>query len=412
MNNNNNSINFNEIQPSQFDLFVGMDVDKKSIVTTTLDKDKIIKNQKFPYDANNIIKYYSRNYGDKKIAFVYEAGPTGYGLYDELTNKGYVCLIVSPSKVPVIPGARVKTNRLDSIKLAESLRGGQIKGIRVPRGIYRTLRHLVQMRDTFVKQCTATKCRIKALLLMEGLPFPTESSNNRWSRAVLCELSINKIYQGIRFKLDRLLELLEFAHKQQINTQREIRRICKTDEDTIESINYMKSIPGIGWIIASEMLVRIGDWKLLKNVRELGAFLGLTPSENSTGEKECKGNITKNGSSRLRNKLIEGSWSAIRQDGELAEFYRNVYKRHPRDRAARKAIVAVARKLTCRIYRVLKDRRFYEVRVPVEKKEKTIQTLQRVLSKKISNNMKGHFVLGDDSTRCRTTSMNTVLVGS
>lgn len=395
-----NNTSIDRIQPRNFNLFVGMDVDKKSIVTTILDEDKILKNKQFPYDSKNIIRYFLRNYSDKKIAFVYEAGPTGYGLYDELTNNGYACLVASPSNVPVIPGSRVKTNRLDSVKLAESLRGGQIKGIRVPKGVYRTLRHLIHMRDTFVKQCAATKCRIKALLLVEGLPFPPASPNSQWTRAVLCELSINKIYQSIRFKLDRLLETLEFTHKQVLNTLREIRRICRMDPDIIESINYLKSIPGIGWIIASEMLVRIGDWRLLKNVRELGAFLGLTPCENSTGEKEKKGNITKNGSERLRNKLIEGSWAAIRKDGELAEFYRKIYQRHPRDRAARIAIVAVARKLTCRIYRVLKDRRFYKIRVLLGKDEK------------INNNVKGHSVLGDDSTLRRTTSANTVLVGS
>lgn len=395
-----NNTSIDKIQPRNFDLFVGMDVDKRSIVTTILDEDKILKNKQFPYDPKNIIRYFFRNYSDKKIAFVYEAGPTGYGLYDELTNNGYTCLVASPSNVPVIPGSRVKTNRLDSVKLAESLRGGQIKGIRVPRGVYRTLRHLVHMRDTFVKQGAATKCRIKALLLVEGLPFPPAPPNSQWTRAVLYELSINKIYQSIRFKVDRLLETLEFAHKQVINTQREIRRICKTDSDIVESINYLKSIPGIGCIIATEMLVRIGDWRLLKNVRELGAFLGLTPCENSTGEKERRGSITKNGNERLRNKLIEGSWAAIRKDGELAKFYQSVYQRHPRDRAARIAVVAVARKLTCRIYRILKDRRFYKISILVGK------------DKKINNSTKGHFALGNASTTSRTTSTVRELVGS
>lgn len=396
----NSYANIDRIQPQDFDLFVGMDVDKRSIVMTIMDQDKLIKTQTIPYNPDNIVNYFLKRNGDEKIAFVYEAGPTGYGLYDKLVNNGQVCLVASPSNVPVIPNARVKTNRLDSIKLAESLRGGQIKGIRVPSNIYRTLRHLVNMRDTFVKQSTATKCRIKALLLMEGLTFPSASPSGQWSLVVLQELKTNQIYQNIRFKLDRLLETLEFTHKQVIKTQREIRRICKTDSDIFESITYMKSIPGIGWIIASEMLARIGDWRRLKNVRELGAFLGLTPCEDSTGEEVRRGNITKNGCGRLRNKLIEGSWAAVRKDGEIAEFYQSVYRRHPKDRAARKAIVAVARKLTCRIYRVLKDRRLYEIRAAVKKGEETA-------------NRKGHPALGDDSTLRRTTRCKfNILVGS
>src|ERR687898_2946257 len=91
------------------------------------------------------------------------------------------------------------------------------------------------------------------------------------------------------------------------------------------------------------------------------AFLALVPTENSTGDSVDRGSITHTGDGRLRSKLIQAAWSAIRQDAELREFYRSVFKRHPRDRAARKAIVGVARKLTTRIYAVLKQQRPYVV---------------------------------------------------
>ncbi len=107
------------------------------------------------------------------------------------------------------------------------------------------------------------------------------------------------------------------------------------------------------------MLARIGDWRNLKNVRELAGFIGLTPCEHSTGEDVNKGNITRMGDSYLRSILIEGAWAAIHKDPELAEFYQRVCNKHPQDRAARKAIVAVARKLTVRIYAVLTQRRVY-----------------------------------------------------
>lgn len=103
------------------------------------------------------------------MAFVYEAGPTGFGLYDELVAGGYPCLVVAPPMVPTAPGARVKTNRLDAPKLSENLRGGQLRSIHVPAPKYRELRHLGQLRDTHVGQLTATKCRIKALLRLTRL---------------------------------------------------------------------------------------------------------------------------------------------------------------------------------------------------------------------------------------------------
>jgi transposase len=158
---------------------------------------------------------------------------------------------------------------------------------------------------------------------------------------------------------------LEFSEKQVVKTTKEIRRFCQSDAELSELIGYLMTIPGIGWIVASQLLARIGDPREIKNIRQLAGFLGLVPTENSTGERTDRGSITHTGDGRLRSKLIQASWSAIRQDGELREFFRSVRRTHPRDRASRVAIVAVARKLTTRITVVLKQRRSYEVRVKV-----------------------------------------------
>ena len=113
--------------------------------------------------------------------------------------------------VPRAPGQRVKTNRLDSRKLAVSLRGGELTSIHVPAPKYRELRHLVQLRDTHVQQLTATKCRIKALLLYEGIPFPLDDGKEkRWSAPVLDELLELPCSQTVRFKLDQLVGTLHF----------------------------------------------------------------------------------------------------------------------------------------------------------------------------------------------------------
>src|SRR5262245_56208125 len=117
------------------------------------------------------------------------------------------------------------------------------------------------------------------------------------------------------------------------------------------------TIPGIGWIVASQLLARIGDWRELKNIRQLAGFLGLVPTENSTGNRTDRGSITHTGDGRLRSKLIQGSWSAIRQDGELREFFRSVCRTHPRDIASRVVIVARAPTLRVRISVVLMKQR-------------------------------------------------------
>jgi len=144
--------------------------------------------------------------------------------------------------------------------------------------------------------------------------------------------------------------------------QKEIRRFCQNDPELRQSINLLTSIPGIGWIVASHLAARLGDWREINNVRQIGGFLGLVSSEHSTGDHEDRGAITRSGDSRLRNKLIQSAWVAIGKDPELRAFYRRIYQRHPQKVAARKAIVAVARKLTTRIYAVLKQQRPYEFR--------------------------------------------------
>jgi len=349
-----------KIVPHDYDIFTGMDVDKRSMLTTFTDHGKLLSSKRMPYRSQHLLNYVQKYFPGKRIAFVYEAGPTGFGLYDELVANGHRCLVVAPSMVPSAPGKRVKTNRIDSKKLSEGLRGGQLEGIHVPTPKYRDLRHLVQLRDTQSRQLTATKCRIKALLLYEGIPFPSE--NGKWSLRVIAQLKQLPCSGAVRFKLNQLINTLKFHFESASTAQKEIRRFCQEDPELQESIRLLTSIPGIGSIIATHLVARLGDWREINNVRQIAGFLGLVSREDSTGDRVRRGEITRVGDSRLRNKLIQGTWVAIRRDAELRAFYRRIYQRNPKNVAAKKAIVAVARKLTTRIYAVLKERRPYEFR--------------------------------------------------
>lgn len=349
-----------------YDVFAGLDVDKKSISVTFTDHQGSVKSMRMPYSVEHLVNHVRKHYGDKKVAFAYEAGPTGYGLYDGLVAQQYPCLIASPSMIPKAPGQRVKTNRLDSRGIAENLRGGQLKSIHVPTTLYRELRHLTQLRDALVSEVVAMKQRIKSLLLMEGLEFPPAPAGSQWSFLVKDKLRKFPCSSVVRFKLEQLLDNLEFGEKQVLKTTREIRRFCQNDPELSQCIEYLKTVPGIGWIVASQMMARIGDWRQIKNIRQLPAFLGLVPTERSTGERTDRGSITHSGDPRLRSKLIQASWSAIRQDGELREFFRSICKTHARPAASRVAIVAVAHKLCVRASVVLMKQRPYEVREKVQ----------------------------------------------
>jgi transposase len=347
--------------PRDYEIFAGLDVDKQSMAVTFADHEKLVRSLRLPYSSEQLVSYVRKHFPAQRVAFVYEAGPTGFGLYDDLVAEGHPCLVVAPSMVPSAPGQRVKTNRLDSKKLSEGLRGGQLHSIHVPSPVYRELRHLVQLRDTHVRQMTATKCRIKSLLLYQGMAFPAE--DGRWSARALGELKLMPCSGAVRFKLDQLIRTLQFHFQSVVTVQKEIRRFCQNDPELRQSISLLTSIPGIGWIVASHLVARLGDWREINNVRQIGGFLGLVSIEHSTGDHQDRGAITRAGDSRLRNKLIQSAWVAIGKDPELRAFYRRIYQRHPIKVAARKAIVAVARKLTTRIYAVLKEQRPYEFRV-------------------------------------------------
>jgi transposase len=346
--------------PRDYDIFGGLDVDKKSMAVTFTDHGTMRKSFKLSYSASQLLNYTRKHFPGQRVAFVYEAGPTGFGLYDELTAASHTCLVVAPSMVPTAPGQRVKTNRLDGNKLSDGLRGGQLRSIHVPSVSYRELRHLVQLRDTQVAQLTASKCRIKSLLLYEGIPFP--AANGKWSGRVLRQLEALPCSAAVRFKLDRLIDALQFHFQSAAVVQKEIRRFCQNDPELRQSISFLTSLPGIGSITATHALARLGDWREIQNVRQIAGFLGLVSSEHSTGDKENRGPITRIGDSRLRNKLIQCAWVAINKDPELRAFYRRIYERQPKKVAARKAIVAVARKLTTRMYAVLKEQRPFVIR--------------------------------------------------
>jgi transposase len=349
-----------QIIPRDYDVFAGLDVDKRSMSVVFADHDGAQRALRMAHSATPLLNYVRKHYPGQRVAFAYEAGPTGFGLHDELVRQAYTCVVAAPSKVPRAPGERVKTNRLDSRKLAESLRGGQLPGIHVPAPIYRDLRHLVQLRDTHVRQLTASKLRIKSLLLYEGIPFP--DPHEKWTARALRELQTLPCSPAVRFKLDDLLATLHFHFQAAARATKQIRQHCLHDPELQQSIDFLLSLPGIGWIVASHLVARLGDPQQIKNGKQIAGFLGIVSSEHSTGDKENRGEITRSGDSRLRSKLIQSAWTAIRKDPELRAFYRRIYQRHPQKVAARKAIVAVARKLTQRIYVVLKEQRPYVVR--------------------------------------------------
>lgn len=351
--------------PLDFDLFFGMDVDKKSIMTSVYSQGGLVKSFHTPYGSLHVIACIKKRFADKRVILAYEAGPTGFGLYDDLIEAGYRCLVIAPQNRRT-SGERVKTNRLDSRRIAEDLRGGQLRTIHVPSEAFRYLRHLTRLREMFIYQIRACKLRIKAMLLLEGIAYPSAPPRSQWSPRVLQMLSQLSCPIPIRFKLDHLLGVLESSNQRMKEITQEITNFCKREPELSEYLILLQTVPGIGPVVASYFLARVGDPSLIENSRQLASFLGLVPTENSTGDQVRRGSITHLGDPILRSKLIETAWTAVRDDVELRGFYERIKMRHPAHLGPRKAIVAVARKLSARIFVVLKNKRPYTVRPVIQ----------------------------------------------
>jgi transposase len=161
--------------------------------------------------------------------------------------------------------------------------------------------------------------------------------------------------------MDLLLKDLDDARNRILLVLHQMRQFSRSQEAIAKNLACLQSLPGFGFIVSTYLLARSGDPAYLKNVRELAAFAGMVPSEYSTGENIQRGSITHTGDRTLRRLLVQAAWSAIRKDRELAQFYSRIRSKRAKKAGECIAIVAVARKLTCRAYRVLKDQRPYVI---------------------------------------------------
>jgi transposase len=347
--------------PQDFDVYIGNDVDQKSFALTIRSRSKIMS-KKIPASPEQLDHFIKNQFPDKRVIVGYEAGPTGFGLYDYLMSHDQRCIVMSPASVRRAANQKVKTNRIDSRHLTNMLYEGDFNPVRVPGGEYRELRHLVQSRENYARLQKVSKQRIKALLLLTGLQDSCQDIETRWSNLYVGRLKTINCTPAVRFQLDRLLDDLGYARGQLSKATKQLREFCSKNDEIKEHIQNLISIPGIGLIVATTVLGRIGDPRELKDFREISSFCGLVPCENSTGDTVRRSSITHMGNRNLRRMLVEASWVVIRKDKELEQFFHRIASRHHIQYARQKAIVAVAHKLTQRIYCVLTERRKYIAR--------------------------------------------------
>ena len=347
--------------PTKFERFIGIDVSKDSFCFTVFSHEQKLATKTIPSDPMNLINYINNHHKDQSVICAYEAGPTGFGLYDALTTTNIPYLVVAPTSIAKKPNQRIKNDRVDSVKLANLLRQGELSSVHIPTGAYRQLRHLVKSYQMYITQRTSTKRCIKSLLLFTSAPQPIDDIKHNWCNPYIQYLKTVDCPDYVRQRLDMLLADLVYARKQCLQAILNLRQFANANPEINRQIQYLDSIDGIGFIIACCLLARIGNPTEISSCRQLGAFLGLIPCEHSSGKRTLQGNITRLGDAQLRSLLIEAAWKAIKKNVHLQKFFDRIRSRNNPQIAKRKAIVAVARKLTLFIYAVLKEQRPFMV---------------------------------------------------
>ena len=241
-----------------------------------------------------------------KVTFCYEAGPTGYGLYRLIKSLGHDCIVVAPSLIPSKPGDRVKTNRRDAVNLARLLRAGELTAVWVPDEHHEAIRDLSRAREAAVDDLKSKRQQVSSLLLRLGLHYPGKKT---WGKAHRNWLASQKIaHREQRFVLEELLGAERQAQDRADRLEAAIR-VAVPEWSLAEVVTALQAMRGIDLVSAVTILAEIGDLSRFASPRELMGYLGLVPSERSTGDSVKRGPITKAGNRRARRILVEASWS-------------------------------------------------------------------------------------------------------
>ncbi len=296
--------------PHSTTLFIGLDVHKDAIavayVTDAREAEVVFLGRigTRQCDIDKLIRTLTSK--AKQLVFVYEAGPCGYWLYRYLTKKKLTCWVVAPSLVPKKAGDRVKTDRRDATQLARLMRSGDLTPVYVPAVEDEAIRDLSRAREDTIRDLKAAKYRLKAFLLRQDIRYAGRASwgpaHLRWLAEVVCATPAQQMvfqeYVRAVSEHQARLQRLEAELREQVQGWR-----------LAPVVQALQAMRGVQFTVAVTLIAELGDLSRFENPRPLMSYLGLTPSEYSSGERRRQGSITKAGNTFARRALIEGAWS-------------------------------------------------------------------------------------------------------
>lgn len=294
--------------------FVGLDVHKDSIVIAVAERgrDSARDFGSFPSDWNSLHKQLRKLSMGFTLKLCYEAGPTGFELHRRLVEAGFDNQVVAPSLIPRKPGERIKTDRRDARKLARCLRAGDLTSVYVPNEETEALRDLERARDAAKKAETTCKHQLGKFLLRHGRRFDGGSNwtvrHFAWIRQQTFE------WEAQQRVLRDYLKALEDATERVEGLTSDIKELVETST-LAPLVTALQAMRGVATISSVVIAAEIGDLRRFDSAGAFMSFVGLVPSESSSGQRKQRGSITKTGNRHVRRILVEAAWHYFRPAG-------------------------------------------------------------------------------------------------